>query len=76
MVLERLYGTVDLNITSLAPDAGPQPRHYADRTTFNEDAVNARVWSGIHFRFTDTAGTNIGTNVANYVVDNYFQPTD
>ena len=32
---------------------GPQPRHYADRTTFNADAVNARVWSGIHFRSAD-----------------------
>lgn len=76
MVLERLYGTVDLNITSMAADAGPQPRHYADRATFNQDAINARVWSGIHFRFADTAGSTIGTNVANYVVDNYFQPAD
>ena len=76
MVLERLYGSVDLNITSLAAGAGPQPRHYADTATFNMDAVNARVWSGIHFRSADIAGTTIGTNVANYVVDNYFQPTD
>jgi hypothetical protein len=76
MVLERLFGTVDLNITSMAMDAGPQPRHYADRATFNADAINARVWSGIHFEFSDTAGTNVGTNVANYVVDNYFQPAD
>jgi hypothetical protein len=75
MVLERL-GMLDLNITSTAIDAGPQPRHYADRATFNEDAINARVWSGIHFRFADTAGSVIGTNVANYVVDNYFQPAD
>ena len=75
MVMERLYGSVDLNITSLAPGTGPQPRHYADTATFNMDAVNARVWSGIHFRSADIAGRDIGTNVANYVVDNYFQPT-
>ena len=76
MVLERLYGSVDLNITSLAVGAGPQPRHYADTATFNADAVNARVWSGIHFRSADIAGSTIGTSVANYVVDNYFQPAD
>jgi hypothetical protein len=76
MVIERLYGSVDLNITSLAPATGPQLRHYGDRTTFNADAVNARVWSGIHFRFSDVAGRDVGTNVANYVVNNYFQPTD
>ncbi len=76
MVLERLYGSVDLNVTSLAVGAGPQPRHYADTATFNADAINARVWSGIHFRSADNAGSTIGTSVANYVVDNYFQPTD
>jgi len=75
MVLERLNGdgTVDLKITSGA--AGVQ-RHYLDRTIFNQDAVNARVWSGIHFRFADVAGRDIGTSVANFVLDNYFQPTD
>ena len=76
MVMERLYGSVDLNITSMATATGPQPRHYADRATLNMDAVNARVWSGIHFRSSDIAGRDVGTNVANYVVDNYFQPTD
>ena len=76
MVLERLYGTVDLKITSGVAGAGPQPRHYVDRATFVGDAIDARVWSGIHFRFADTAGINVGSNVANYVVDNYFQPTD
>ena len=75
-VLEGLYGTVDLKITSAASGAGVQPRHYVDRETFVEDAVNARVWSGIHFRFADTAGIDVGTDVANYVLDNYFQPTD
>lgn len=75
MVLERLNGTVDLKITSAVAGAGPQ-RHYVDRATFNRDAVDARVWSGIHFRAADVAGRDIGTNVANFVFDNYFQPTD
>ena len=75
MVLERLNGdgTVDLKITSGA--AGVQ-RHYLDRAIMNRDAVDARVWSGIHFRFADEVGRDIGTSVANYVLDNYFQPTD
>jgi len=75
-VLERLYGTLDLKIASAAAGAGPQPRHYVNGATFRDDAVDARVWSGIHFRFADTAGITVGTSVANYVVDNYFQPTD
>jgi hypothetical protein len=75
-VLERLNGDVDLKITSAASGAGTQPRHYTDNETFFSDAVNARVWSGIHFRFADTAGIDVGSKVANYVVDHYFQPTD
>ena len=77
-VLERLNGdgTVDLNITSGVTGAGPQPRHYTDRTTFTTEAVSARVWSGIHFRTADEVSITIGTNVANYVLDHYFQPTN
>jgi hypothetical protein len=75
-VLESLYGSVDLNITSQVVGAGPQPRHYADTATFNADAIDARVWSGIHFRSADIAGSSIGTNVATFVVQNYFLPAD
>jgi hypothetical protein len=28
--------------------------------------VDARVWEGIHFRFSDVTGTHLGTNVARY----------
>jgi hypothetical protein len=65
-------GTVDLRITS--PSAGL--RHYLDKAVMAEDAVNARVWSGIHFRTADQASITIGTQVANFALDHYFAPTD
>jgi hypothetical protein len=71
--LTRLDGSVDLSIFS--PTAN-ETRHYGTSGPFQEEAVNARVWSGIHFRFADTAGIDVGTSVANYVLDNYFGPTD
>jgi hypothetical protein len=65
-------GAVDLKITS--PSAGL--RHYLDTATMAQDAVSARVWSGIHFRTADQVSITIGTQVANFALDNYFQPTD
>ena len=40
------------------------------------EAVDAHVWSGIHFRTADEVSIDIGSNVADYVLDHYFQPTD
>ena len=74
-VLERLNGdgTLDLTITSAAAGV---TRNYATKALIAEDAVSARVWSGIHFRTADEVSIDIGTNVANYVLNNYFRPTD
>jgi hypothetical protein len=66
-------GTLDLNVTSVA--AG-ETRHFATTADIALPAVDARVWSGIHFRHADEVSIIIGTQVANYVLDNYFQPTD
>ncbi|MEO7869158.1 MAG: vanadium-dependent haloperoxidase [Candidatus Limnocylindria bacterium] len=74
-VLERLNGdgTLDLIITSAAAGV---TRNYATKAQIADDAVSARVWSGIHFRTADEVSITSGTNVANYVLDHYFQPTD
>ena len=39
-----------------------------------DDVVNARVWSGIHFRTADEQGERIGSQVASYVGQRYFEP--
>jgi hypothetical protein len=39
-----------------------------------DEIVNARVWSGIHFRTADEQGELIGTQVARYREEHYFQP--
>ena len=39
-----------------------------------DDVVDARVWSGIHFRTADEQGERIGTQVARYVGQRYFHP--
>jgi hypothetical protein len=44
-------GRVDLNITSIAAGlpGPPLTRHYESAMDMNLDAIEARVWSGIHY---------------------------
>ncbi len=38
-----------------------------------DDVVDARVWSGLHFRNADEQGERIGSQVARYVGQRYFE---
>jgi len=69
--LTRIQGMVDLTISSAA--AG-ETRYFATKADLAGPAVDARVWSGIHFRTADAVSIDIGSNVANYVLDRYFGP--
>lgn len=51
-------------------------RYYADPYSFRSHAVDARVWSGLHFRTSDQVSITIGTHQDNYALDHYFAPTD
>jgi hypothetical protein len=63
-------GRIDVNIT-----VAGTTRHYEFASELNQDAVDARVWSGIHFRTADVVGIETGTQVGDWALDNYFQPT-
>jgi hypothetical protein len=62
-------GRIDVNIT-----VAGTTRHYEFASQLNRDAVDARVWSGIHFRTADVVGIETGTQVGDWALDNYFQP--
>ena len=69
-ILELGGGRIDVNIT-----VAGVTRHYEFATELNRDAIDARVWSGIHFRTADVVGIETGTQVGDWALDNYFQPT-
>jgi len=62
-------GKVDLTITS--PGSGIT-RHYDDAAVMQQDVIDARVWSGIHFRTADKTGVDMGIKVGNWALDHYF----
>ena len=52
---------------------GPATRTFSSFSGAVAEIVEARIWAGLHYRGADVAGKALGTNVANYALDNYFQ---
>jgi len=71
--LEELFGR-HLDLTLISTAVPGVTRNYDTGAALRTDVVNARVWLGIHFRFADVAGRNIGISVADWTLDHYFQP--
>jgi hypothetical protein len=66
-------GRVDLTLTSVAAGV---TRHYDIAADIQHDAVDARVFSGIHFRTADEVAIAMGTQVANWALDHHFAPAN
>jgi len=64
---------IDMFITSAA---AAETRHYAYVDPINQDAIDARVWSGLHFRTADLVGNHRAQRIAEYVVSHAFRPID
>lgn len=61
---------IDVKIT-----VGGTTRTYESASQLSQDAIDARVWSGVHFRTADVVGNEMGTQVGDWALDNYFEPT-
>ena len=49
-------------------------RHFAMPADLRREIVNARLWAGLHYRFSGVAGVVLGRNVAKYDLRHAFQP--
>jgi hypothetical protein len=73
--LVRILGTERIDVTVASPVTGTT-RRFETAAALRQDAIDARVWSGIHFRFADTAADLMGTQVADWALDHFFRPTN
>lgn len=64
------------SLTSLGtnPPTTTTTRHYTRFTDVTLDAIEGRIFMGIHFRTPDVQGAGIGKNVAEWVASHYFRP--
>jgi hypothetical protein len=69
---------IDLDIHGFDP-AGPPGnlnavRHYDMPNDLRKEIIDARVWAGLHYRFSGVAGVVLGRQVAKYDLTHAFQP--
>jgi hypothetical protein len=79
-VFSTFLGTnqIGLDIHGFDP-AGPAGnlnavRHFDTPNDLRREIINARLWAGLHYRFSSVAGVALGRQVANYDLSHAFQP--
>ena len=71
--LRYFFGTNDVSFTATSNKSGTTRTFHSLSDALQEN-INARVWAGIHFRTADLQGVKLGTTVARYLHQHYFQP--
>jgi len=61
-------------MTSTTALAQQKTRTFNRFSQAEDEVVDARVFSGIHYRHTDNVSRRVGRHVARWVFENYFQP--
>jgi hypothetical protein len=64
--IDYLLGRRHFTLTVSGVPASTETRSYTSSAQLITEIANARVWGGVHFRFSTTAGTAIGIAVARY----------
>ena len=70
--LQQFFGGDEIGWTDR--NNGGFERTYTRFSQAIEEVVDARIWSGIHFREADVAGARIGKQIAQYAHARYFKP--
>jgi hypothetical protein len=76
--MEKFFGRdrVTFEVTSLSPRAVQKTRTYYRFSDAARDVVDARIYLGYHFRFSDTAAREQGERVADRAVNHFLLPLD
>jgi hypothetical protein len=72
-VLTRFLGTSNINVDVQGMPNFSMTRHFDTADQLRAEVGNARVWAGIHYRFSVNAGAELGREVADYDLDHAFR---
>jgi hypothetical protein len=53
-------------VSATSPTDPGSTHSYSDWSSITQEVINARVWEGIHFLFSDDTGAQVGKQVADY----------
>ncbi len=68
------FGTNTMTFDVTSTGAAPVTRHYRHFSTAIQEAIDGRVYIGLHFRRADEQGAWLGKKVASWATKHYFQP--
>jgi hypothetical protein len=77
--LKAFFGTDKIAFTAESNKCSPAPCPPRSFDRFSEalkEVIDARVWSGIHFRNADVQGAVLGKQVVSWLDKQYFQPVN
>ncbi len=79
-VFEAVLGTnqIDVTLTGYNPVSGLSDvtRHFDRASDLRHQIVKARLWAGLHYRFSSRAGALLGREVVHWALERYFLPED
>ena len=79
-VLTQFLGTtkIDIDIHGFDPNGAAgnldAVHHFAKANDLRREIIGARLWAGLHYRFSSEAGIDLGRSVAKYDLKHAFQP--
>jgi hypothetical protein len=65
-VLTRFLGTDAIDVDVQGGPTLTETRHYATADDLRAEVADARVWGGLHYRFSVQAGSAMGREIADY----------
>ena len=75
LMIANFLGTDAIDFTMESTVAGRPTRHFATAAALSAEVQDARIWGGIHFRFSLDDGSAIGRSVYDYLSARYFKPS-
>jgi hypothetical protein len=72
-VFTRFLGTDALDVDVQGTPSFTVTRHFATADDLRAEVGDARIWAGVHYRFSVQAGSALGREVADYDLSHSFQ---
>jgi hypothetical protein len=74
-VMENLFGN-NHSITIASAGFPSATKTYPTFSSASTEVGEARIWAGIHFRFSTDRGLQVGRQIADYVTGNFMRPVE
>jgi PAP2 superfamily len=73
-LLQNFFGTDNIAFSATSPSSGTT-RNFTSFSQALQEAIDSRVWGGIHWRIADVQGAQLGMEVARWEDAHYFKRT-